>query len=176
MGKIRLAGLSANILVKDEFDRWSNHQIELFKMIGDIQQRLERDGMLSKKAKKAAAAFASAADGRDLTHSSLSGETAMEGAKNDGSIDEHMRNSQRPLSRSVEASQGQSRPGSLPRRSASQGERTLFQRTIRNLLSSTMIELEGTDFNFYLYKEQSDGVDEPAPRGGEPQQPSARQT
>jgi hypothetical protein len=45
--KINLKGFSANVLVKSEFDKWRDHQIELLKMLDDIRTRLKRDGMLS---------------------------------------------------------------------------------------------------------------------------------
>ena len=35
-------------------------------------------------------------------------------------------------------------------------ERDFIQRTLRNLLSTTLIELDSTDMNFYVYQEQSD--------------------
>lgn len=46
-------------------------------------------------------------------------------------------------------------------------EKTFMQRTIRNLLSSTEIQLEDTDINFYLYQEHGDH--EPLPNFGEMQ-------
>jgi hypothetical protein len=45
--KIKVHGLSLNILVKNEFNQWKNHQIELLKMLDDIRTRLKRNGALS---------------------------------------------------------------------------------------------------------------------------------
>jgi len=45
--KIHITGLSINVLIKNEFNQWKNHQIELFKMLDDIRTRLKRGGLLS---------------------------------------------------------------------------------------------------------------------------------
>jgi len=34
-------------LIKNEFNQWKNHQIELLKMLADIRTRLKRTGQLS---------------------------------------------------------------------------------------------------------------------------------
>lgn len=44
--KIKISGLSVSILIKNEFNQWKNHQIELLKMLDDIRTRLKRMGML----------------------------------------------------------------------------------------------------------------------------------
>jgi hypothetical protein len=41
---VRIHGLSINFLIKNEFNQWKNHQIELLKMLDDIRTRLKRNG------------------------------------------------------------------------------------------------------------------------------------
>lgn len=44
--KVHITGLSINVLINDEFDKWNNEQIELLKMLDDIRTILKRGGML----------------------------------------------------------------------------------------------------------------------------------
>ena len=55
----------------------------------------------------------------------------------------------------------------------SQREKSFVQRTLRNLLSSTEVELNDTDINFYCYQDNSDHH-EPLPNFGESTQVPVR--
>ena len=68
--KINISGLQISILVKNEFNQWKNHQIELFKMLDDIRTRLKRGGML--QTSSSLKMFSHNEAQRDLTTSSLS--------------------------------------------------------------------------------------------------------
>jgi hypothetical protein len=60
----------------------------------------------------------------------------------------------------------------LPRRNPKSAEpeqkyETFFRKTMRNLLAQMKIELEATDFSFYLYRDQPDERSKQAAGGAE---------
>ena len=133
-------------------------------MLDDIRTRLKRKGMLS-----AVNVILGNQPQRDLSRSSLSEEAQFmkqmthQGVSNQSKLGEFsgvQNNNQNRLSGTqndtiLTGVGGQSSHADLLNTRNLQ-QKSFFIRNLRNLLSSTLIELEDTDINFYLYQEQGD--------------------